>query len=299
MYPEILRIGDFVISSYGLMMVIAFLTGNYLLRKDMIKIGKNPQMADDLTFQAALGGVIGAKLYYIIENIPNGRALENISGLFDIFMGLITLNITLVSSGIQNFGSGMVFLGGLIGGTVSVFMYSKKHNLTFLNVADWTSPYVILGHGIGRIGCFLVGDDYGRPTDLPWGIKFANGLPISSAGNLRYMGVEIDKSVPFNQIIACHPTQLYEMFSYFIIFLYLILFAKKTQKYSGQIFYEYLFLAGFVRFMVEFIRLNPPYIFGLSGAQIISVIMILVGSVLMFYNNKSNKGSYQQTSRNN
>ena len=125
MYPEILRIGDFVISSYGLMMVIAFLTGNYLLRKDMIKIGKNPEMADDLTFQAALGGVIGAKLYYIIENIPNGRALENISGLFDIFMGLITLNITLVSSGIQNFGSGMVFLGGLIGGTVSVFMYSK------------------------------------------------------------------------------------------------------------------------------------------------------------------------------
>ena len=74
---------------------------------------------------------------------------------------------------------------------------------------------------------------------------------------------------------------------------------KKTQKYSGQIFYEYLFLAGFVRFMVEFIRLNPPYIFGLSGAQIISVIMILIGSVLMFYNNKSNKGSYQQTSRNN
>lgn len=293
MYPEILRIGDFVISSYGLMMVIAFLTGNYLLRKDMMKIGKNPEIADELTFQAALGGIIGAKLYYIIENIPNGRALENISGLLDIFMGLITFNMSLVGSGIQNFGSGMVFLGGLIGGTVSVFMYSRKHNLTFFNVADWTSPYVILGHGIGRIGCFLVGDDYGRPTDLPWGIKFANGLPISNAGNLRYMGVDIDNSVPFNQVIACHPTQLYEMLAYFMIYLYLILFAKKYQKYSGQIFYEYLFLAGFVRFLVEFIRLNPSYIFGLSGAQLISVIMMSVGTVLMYYNNKKNKGLYQ------
>ena len=71
MYPEILRIGDFVISSYGLMMMVAFLTGNFLLRKDMISLGKDPVMADDIIFQAALGGIIGAKFYYLLEQIQN------------------------------------------------------------------------------------------------------------------------------------------------------------------------------------------------------------------------------------
>jgi phosphatidylglycerol:prolipoprotein diacylglycerol transferase len=128
MYPEILRIGDFVISSYGLMLVIAFLSGNYLLRKDMISLGKDPVMADDLTFQAALGGILGAKLYYLIENISGGRAWENLSGLGNVISGIFTLNASMVASGIQNFGSGMVFLGGFIGGMIAVTRYAKKNH---------------------------------------------------------------------------------------------------------------------------------------------------------------------------
>lgn len=284
MYPEILRIGDFVISSYGLMMVIAFLTGNYLLRKDMIALGKDPEMADDLTFQAALGGILGAKLYYLIENIPGGRAWENLSGLGDVISGIFTLNVSLIAGGIQNFGSGMVFLGGFIGGMIAVTRYAKKHDITFVMVADWTAPYVVLGHGIGRIGCFLVGDDYGRPTDLPWAVAFPNGLPVSSVGNLRYLGVNLDSSLPYNQVLACHPTQIYEMIAYFSIFIYLRFVVKKNQQYSGQIIFEYLFLAGFTRFLVEFIRLNPTYLFGFSGAQFISVAMMVVGMLFMWKN---------------
>ena len=289
MHPEILRIGDFVISSYGLMMVIAFLTGNYLLRKDMVRLGRDPEMADELTFQAALGGILGAKIYYLIENIPSGRALDNLSGLGDVVSGIFTLNPSLIAGGIQNFGSGMVFLGGFIGGMIAVTRYAKKHKITFLTVADWTSPYVVLGHGIGRIGCFLVGDDYGRPTDLPWAVAFPNGLPVSNVGNLRYMGVDLDPSLPYNQVLSCHPTQIYEMLAYFTIFAYLILFVKRNQKYSGQIIFEYLFLAGFVRFVVEFIRLNPTYIFGLSGAQFISIIMMLIGMFFMWKNRKNSE----------
>ena len=284
MYPEILRIGDFVISSYGLMMVIAFLTGNYLLRKDMIALGRDSEMADDLTFQAAFGGIFGAKLYYLIENIPGGRALENLSGLGDVISGIFTFNASLIASGIQNFGSGMVFLGGFIGGMIAVTRYAKKHDITFFTVADWTAPYVVLGHGIGRIGCFLVGDDYGRPTDLPWAIPFPNGLPVSSVANLKYMGVEVDASLPYNQILACHPTQIYEMIAYFTIFAYLRLIVKKSQEYDGQIIFEYLFLAGFARFVIEFIRLNPTYLFGLSGAQFISATMMVIGMIFMWKN---------------
>ena len=289
MYPEILRIGDFVISSYGLMMVVAFLTGNFLLRKDMISLGKDPSMADDIIFQAALGGIIGAKFYYLLENIPSGRAWENFAGLGDVISGIFTLNAALIASGIQNFGSGMVFLGGFIGGMITVTLYAKKHNITFFTVADWTAPYVVLGHGIGRIGCFLVGDDYGRPTDLPWAVSFPKGLPISNVGNLRYMGVDIDPSLPYNQVLACHPTQIYEMIAYFTIFAYLRFVVKKNQQFSGQIIFEYLFLAGFARFIVEFIRLNPTYLFGLSGAQFISIFMMLIGMFFMWKNRKDSE----------
>ena len=286
MYPEILRIGDFVISSYGLMMVIAFLTGNFLLRRDMVGLGKDPEMADDLTFQAALGGILGAKIYYLIENIPSGRAYDNLLGLVDVISGIFTLNTTLIAGGIQNFGSGMVFLGGFIGGMIAVTLYARKHSISFLTVADWTSPYVVLGHGIGRIGCFLVGDDYGRPTDLPWAVAFPNGLPVSNVGNLRYMGVDLDPSLPYNQVLACHPTQIYEMLAYFAIFAYLVFFVKRNQKYPGQIIFEYLFLAGFTRFVVEFIRLNPTYLFGLSGAQFISIAMMAIGMFFMWKKRK-------------
>jgi phosphatidylglycerol:prolipoprotein diacylglycerol transferase len=128
MYPEILRIGDFVISSYGLMLVIAFLSGNYLLRKDMISLGKDPVMADDLTFQAALGGILGAKLYYLIENISGGRAWENLSGLGNVISGIFTLNASMVASRIQNFGSGMVFLSVSRNSYHTTYKSAKKNH---------------------------------------------------------------------------------------------------------------------------------------------------------------------------
>jgi len=282
MYPEILKIGDFVISSYGLMMVVAFLMGNYLLRRDIVALGYEPEIADDITFQAAIGGILGAKLYYLIENIPGGRAADNLSGLLDIMEGILTFDGGRIAGGIQNFGAGMVFLGGLLGGMIAVTVYARKKNIKFLDVADWTAPYVVLGHGIGRIGCFLVGDDYGRPTDLPWAIKFHRGLPISNAGNMRQIGVDVDPTLPYDHVLACHPTQIYEMAAYFCIFAYLRLIVKKNQQYKGQIIFEYLFLAGFTRFVVEFIRLNPTYIFGLSGAQLLSIIMMVIGTVAMW-----------------
>jgi len=267
MYPEIFRYGDFVISSFGFMLVIAFLSGNYLLRKDMIYLGKDPIIAEDLTFNAALGGILGAKFYYIVENIPSGHGLENLYGLFNIFKGIFTLNLGLVTSGIQNFGAGMVFYGGLIGGTIAVTMYIRKHDLNWPTVADWIAPYLALCHAIGRIGCFLVGDDYGKPTDLPWGIAFPNGLPPT--------------------VVAVHPTQIYELFAYMVSFLYLYKI-RHNENFKGSQISKYLVLIGLSRFFIEFIRINPKYIFGLSGAQIISIIMVLLGTSILYKNTSKN-----------
>ena len=257
MYPILFQFGSFTISSFGVMMVIAFLLGNYLLRIDVVAEGYDAIIADDIIFRAAIGGILGAKIYYLIENIPTGQAADNINGLINIIAGIFTVNGERIAFGIQNFGAGLVFLGGLVGGMAAVSWYIYRKNLNWFKIADLATPFLVLGHGIGRIGCFLVGGDYGIPTNLPWAIPFPNGLP------------------PTN--IAVHPTQLYEMSAYFIIFFYLR-YRKRNQTFSGEIIFEYLFLGGLSRFMVEFIRTNTKYIFGLSGAQYLSILMMVIGA---------------------
>ena len=275
MYPILFQFGPFTISSFGVMMVIAFLLGNYLLRKDVVAEGYDAIIADDIIFRAAIGGILGAKFYYLIENIPTGQAADNINGLINIIAGIFTLNGERIAFGIQNFGAGLVFLGGLVGGMATVSWYIYRKNLNWFKIADLAAPFLVLGHGIGRIGCFLVGDDYGIPTNLPWAIAFPNGLP------------------PTN--IAVHPTQLYEMSAYFIIFFYLR-YRKRNQTFSGEIIFEYLFLGGLSRFMVEFIRTNTKYIFGLSGAQYLSILMMAIGAYQLWKMRRLNNSTVKTIS---
>ena len=132
MYPILFNIGPFSISSFGVMLVIAFIIGNYLLRKDVMEEGYEPVVAEDITFRAMLGGILGAKIYYLIE-ISSEQAAVNINGLTEIIAGIFTLSIVRISAGIQNFGAGLVFLGGFIGGLIMVSLYVYKNNLSWLN----------------------------------------------------------------------------------------------------------------------------------------------------------------------
>ena len=275
MYPVLFKLGPFIISSYGVMLVIAFVICNYLVKRDIEVAGFDPMMGEDITFRAAIGGIIGSKLYYLIETIPNGGAADNISGLGEIIRGIYTLIVSLftfsssgimvsgeqIAQGIQTFGSGLVFLGGLIGGMIAVTIYVHKNKLKWLEVADWVAPCLALGHGIGRIGCFLVGDCYGIPSKLPWACTFPDGLPPT--------------------YIPVHPTQIYEMASYFLVFVYLR-YRKQNQNFTGELMLEYLFLVGFSRFMIEFIRTNDKLLMGLTGAQYISILMMLIGLYQMW-----------------
>lgn len=284
MYPELFSIGPITISSFGMMIVIAFLVANYLLKKEFQNYGYNPDYADDIVFRAALGGILGAKIYFLIENYD--IASENIGGLWKIFYGLVTLDSSLVSSGIQLFGAGLVFLGGLLGGLLLVTHYIRKKSLEWLVVADLVAPLIALGHGIGRVGCLLVGDDYGVPTDLPWGIAFPNGAPPSTAYNISQTGYVLPEGISYSEILAVHPTQIYEMIAYVLIFFFLRFLLKKNH-FNGEIFINYLFLAGLARFVVEFIRLNPRYYFDLSGAQYISILMMIISIAFHYYLRKN------------
>ena len=270
--------------------MFAFLVCNYLLKKYLISIDVGPKHGESIIFYAAFGGIIGAKIFYIVEYYPSGEGYANLVGLFDMFYGIIQFNMNLFLSGLKNFGSGLVFLGGLIGGMLSVSLYVYKKKLHWASVADWVAPYIILGQGIGRMGCFFVGCCYGIPSNNSWLFSFPQGRPATTYESFKYNYPEVFNNLvePFykaGDFIRVHPTQLYEFILYLLIFIYLS-YKRNTKKYDGQILVEYLFLAGISRFIIELYRLNPIYIINLTSAQIISIVMISISSIIIFYNSR-------------
>ena len=245
-----------VINSYGFMLMMAFYSCYYFLNKDLKELGYDQKLAADIVFAAALGGILGSKIYYLIENF--GRVKADPMGM--IFSG-----------------AGLVFLGGLIGGTLAVTYVLKKNKLQWFKFADIVAPLLILGYAIGRIGCLLVGDDYGKPTHLPWGISFPDGLPPSTYRVFQtyYPWINLEGFDP--GVLTVHPTQIYETLLGFGIFYY-IYKKRKSVTVAGSLFFTYLIFAGSERFFIEFLRVNTRYLFGLSGSQIISLGMIAIGS---------------------
>ena len=249
-------IGFIHISSFGLMMFLAFLSCNLLIRKTLKEKQINPEIGDDIIFWAAIGGIVGAKLYSIIEY----GSEPFFNGLSYIFKGEFSLAI-------ESLGSGLVFYGGLIGGLIAVSLYIFKKGLSWIEYADVVAPLLALGHGIGRIGCLLVGDDYGIPTDSILGMHFPDPIP------------SFDYAFPNQNVIYVYPTQIFEMIAYFLIFIYLYRFRHKV-NFNGELFFEYLFLVGLSRFLIEFIRFHDTNSFeflGLYGAQYVSLVMIICG----------------------
>ena len=264
MYPVIFDFGEIsifgfefhpVINSYGFMLMLAFYSCYYFLNKDLKRLGYDLKLAGDIVFAAAVGGILGSKIYYLIEN-------------FD--------RVKVDPSGMIFSGAGLVFLGGLMGGTAAVSYVIKKNNLPWSKFVDIAAPLVILGYAVGRIGCLLVGDDYGLPTHLPWGISFAEGLPPSTYSIFQtyYPWISLEGFDP--GVLKVHPTQIYESLICFGLFYYL--YQKRTKiVVQGSLFFSYLVLAGVERFLIEFLRLNQKYLFGLSGAQLIALSMIGIG----------------------
>ena len=293
MYPILFEYNNFQISTYGFMLMMAFIICNYLLKKYLTKINIDSSIGEDIIFYAAIGGIVGAKLYYIIEYYPSGEGYNNLLGLYSMFVGIFSFDINLFLNGLSDFGSGLVFLGGLVGGMISVTFYIYKNKLNWLEVSDWVAPYLILGHAIGRLGCFFVGCCYGKPTQLNFLFTFPNGRPPTTYESFMYNHPNIfEKMVkPFynyGDLIKVHPTQLYEFVIY--IFTFLILIKRRNKrKFHGQIMFEYLMFAGITRFLIEYFRLNPIYFSYFTSAQIISLLMICISIILLSKNSKKYK----------
>ena len=313
MYPEISLLG-FSISTFGIMVASAFVICHYLLIKEFKVRNLDQKIAEDIVFYAALSAIIGSKIYYIIEKSfsDSGAFLSNLKN------NSYCSDCEGIGQHIQFFGSGLTFNGGLICALIFISIYVYRKKLDFISLADIITPFILLGHGIGRIGCFLVGDDYGVPTNLPWGVSFPIGLPKTvistfTDGSLSFLDYTRDslepylidstsneslinevivngqltkEIIPVNTILSVHPTQLYEMTLYFISFLIIKKFYNQISKTKGLAFSLYLILAGLSRFSVEFLRTNERYFLNLSSAQYISIIMIIFGLAFILYQRK-------------
>lgn len=266
MYPELFKIGPFTVYSYGLMLGIAFIVASYILTKEFERRKMNPNIATEITLIAIVFGIIGAKLFHLFEN----------------WEAFLNNPVRMAFS-----PGGLTFHGGLILVIIAVWIYSKRKKIPFFTLADLAAPSLALAYGIGRIGCHLAGDgDYGIPTNLPWGTNYENGTVPPSA---MFDGSEIAKNFPGGIVpdnTPLHPTPIYEFLTMVIIFFILWKLRKKGWV-DGKLFTVYLMLAGLERLMVEFIRLNPRILFGLSEAQLVSIVLIVVGIVGFYYFTKN------------
>jgi phosphatidylglycerol:prolipoprotein diacylglycerol transferase len=258
-YPELLKIGPFTVYSFGLMMGVGFIVASFLLTKELTRKRFDASLGSTITLFALVFGVIGSKLLYLIEN-------------WSLF---IAAPLKMAFS-----PGGLTWYGGFILATLTIWQYTKKKKVPFLAVCDAASPALALGYGIARIGCHLAGDgDYGMPTDLPWASSYSKGTYPPSAAFRDFPDVVakygVDGVVPDD--ILVHPAPLYETLLGIIIFV--ILWRLRTKfTVNGKLFMLYLILSGIARFGVEFIRLNERILFGLSEAQLIAVVLILMGA---------------------
>jgi len=249
MIQELFRVGPIAISPFGVLLVAAFLGAYAQLARGMKKLGiGDADAASSIVVAGGLGGIVGAKVYYAILHGDPRLLIERY---------------------------GLVWYGGFILGTLAVVWTMRRHRLPVWDTLDAAAPALALGYGIGRVGCFLVGDDYGRPTDLPWGIAFENGLPPTTAFHLRSeFGLAIPADIPGAALLRVHPTQLYETAAALVIWLVgLRLLARRRR--AGDVALPLFALLAAERFLVEFLRAKDDRFLGpFTVAQAISLLVI-------------------------
>lgn len=236
MYPVLFRIGTFEVTSFGVMVAVAALVGLWLFRRELLRAGLPPDAAD-AGLVGVIGGLVGAKLLWTLEHAGEGP-------LTDLFFSR----------------GGLSWYGGLIGGVGAGVVYIIARGWPIFAILAAATPALAFGHLIGRIGCFLVGDDYGGPSDLPWAVAFPQGLPPST--------------------VPVHPTQLYEALGLGVLGWVLVRWRRQRVD-DPVVLGRYLVVAGALRFIVEFVRVNTHVLWGLSVAHLVSFAVIATGIAIL------------------
>jgi len=258
MCPVIVEIGPITLYSYGLMLALGFITASMIMSVEYKRRDLPKDLAGNITLIALISGVVGAKVLYVLEH-------------WQPF---------LADPGLIFSPGGLSYFGGFLLATASIWWYVHGKKLSFLLVADATSPGLMLGYGVARLGCHFAGDgDYGFPTTLPWGTDYSGGtMPPSEAFRnfpeitSRFAGGVVPDTT------LCHPTPVYELIACALFFA--VLWKLRTRiSTTGGLFMLYLVLAGVERFVVEFLRINPRVFAGLTQYQLLAAGLAIAGIV--------------------
>ncbi|HKS30626.1 MAG TPA: prolipoprotein diacylglyceryl transferase [Pyrinomonadaceae bacterium] len=253
MFPELFHIGSFPINTYGVLLALAFLVALVVAARLAARDGLPRERIYDLGLWMLLAALVGSKVLMLWTE-PAYR--EDLWQLFSL----------------DFLRSGGVFYGGLIGAILTGYFLARYYKLPWWKTADAFAPGIALGQSIGRLGCFSAGCCWGKPTSLPWGVRF------TELGN-RITGVPIDEPL--------HPTQLYEAGAT-LVFFFFLLWLHRRKRFDGQVILFYAVLYGAARFLIEFVRDDPrgdiaglTTLTGLSTSQMISLVVGIAGLVIL------------------
>jgi phosphatidylglycerol:prolipoprotein diacylglycerol transferase len=255
MHPILLDLGRFQVRSYGFMLALSFLLGIYLAGRRAKRYGVDPQKILDLSVIIIVAAVVGSRLLYVAFHLGQ---FTNPVQIFALWEG------------------GATFYGGFLLALVGSLWWVRRHGYSFLTVADVMAPSIGLGLAFTRIGCFLSGCCFGKPTDQAWGMVFPPDSPAGASA------ASIAASLGLEQV-ALHPAQLYSSFCGLTIFAILMFMSPKLEK-RGATFGLFLILYGIARFTLDFFRYyeeNARVLMGLTFNQVISVVLLALGLFLM------------------
>lgn len=252
MHPRLIETPVFTLYTFGLLLASAYGASLWWLMREGGREKLDTEALGTLGFWAIAGAIVGAKGLMVLRDASQDAA--NPSELFSRSL--------LASAG--------DFYGGFIGALIaSAFFFWRHPRLPFWPIADLCGPAIALGQAIGRIGCFMAGDDYGRPTGLPWAVTFTD--PDAAAIGGAPLGVPI------------HPVQLYESVVCAVLFVFLVRLARR-KRFDGQVILAYTLLYAVARFVLEFFRgdADRGFVFGgvLSTSQLIAAILAPTAVIL-------------------
>jgi phosphatidylglycerol:prolipoprotein diacylglycerol transferase len=236
-FPILFRVGPLEVTSFGAMVALGALAGLWIFGRELAA-RRVPPEASDAAVVGLVAGLVGAKLLWVAEHVGEDTLLR----------------LTFARGGLSWYG------GPLLGGAVGL-VYAARQGWPLVTLLGAATPALAAGQMLGRIGCFLVGDDYGRPTSYPWGVRFPQGLPPTH--------------------VPVHPTQLYEA-ALLGLFAWLLVWWSRRGLPDRELVGRYLLLTGTSRLVIEILRVNEHHALGLTLAQWITLPAILGGLLLAF-----------------
>lgn len=251
--PNALQIGSFRITWYGVIIAVGILLAMLMAFRNAKRFGVNADKLVDVVLGGLIGGVVGARLYYVIFSWDQYK--ENLSAIWHTWEG------------------GMAIYGGVIGAFLVGMIVARCHKMRVLPVLDLASLGFLIGQGIGRWGNFVNGEAFGCNTDLPWGMTGTRIVSyLSDTDNiatLTSLGVSVDPNAPV------HPCFLYESIWCLLGFVLLYLYSKKHRRFDGEIFLMYLGWYGFERMIVEGLRTDSLLIGKIRVSQLLAGLLFV------------------------